>query len=51
MITAKFMKYFFVIMNKNFRGDLPHMTNPKTKYLALLAKVAVAGLRRVWEFI
>ena len=27
------------------------MTNPKNKYLALLAKVAIAGLSRVWDFI
>ena len=31
--------------------DIPHMTNPKNKYLALLAKVAIAGLSRVWDFI
>ena len=33
------------------RGDLPRMTNSQNKYLALLAKVAIAGLSRVWDFI
>ena len=44
-------KIIIVNSDKNRRGDLPHMTKPKNKYFALLAKVAIAGLSRVWDFI